>query len=108
ELIDCAFQGAGQRAAIKADADSLDPVIGAEGQDHDRPGTALLLDRPGERLVLGNVQDLRPEARDLHGISPLSPSPAVRERVASAASRVRVFRTAVALTRLRPAALGTL
>src|ERR1700730_8714695 len=60
---------------------------GSRGEALHRAGVARLLDRAGERLVLRHIQDLRTEARNFHGVSPLSPSPAPRERVAAAQPR---------------------
>src|SRR5262249_39024265 len=68
ELIDRALQCAGQRAAVKADADPLDALIGAKRQDDHGPDAPLLFERAGERLVFRDIQDLRREAGDFHDV----------------------------------------
>jgi hypothetical protein len=66
KLIDRAFEGPGQRAAVKADPNPLDTAIGAEGKDHDRPRRLGIFQRRGERIVFRNVEDLGAKGGELH------------------------------------------
>jgi hypothetical protein len=61
ELVDRAFQGLGQRTAIKADPDPFDPVIGAESQRDDRTGRVRVLQRRRQLRIFRDVKDLRAE-----------------------------------------------
>src|ERR1700730_5178713 len=99
ELVDGAFQGAGQPAAEIGHPNPLDPVVGADTQGDDRVGRVRVLRKPSERLIIRQCYDLRADGRDLHDatlnrvtVSSLKsrPRPGRSERTSSLFSRAAV------------------
>src|SRR5271166_1899813 len=59
-------QTAGELPAEIGHADPFDPVVGADPQRDDRVGRVWIFRKPGERLVVRQGDDLRPNGGDLH------------------------------------------
>src|SRR6516225_253662 len=90
EIIDRGAQAAAQAAAPQGHANALDPVVGAQPQDHDRASAADFLRHIREWVILRDVEGGGLVAGDLHVKSSLRGRycPAARRPTTGSASPV--------------------